>query len=661
MADESEQRLKIRRLLNDASDSKEISLLIQKIVGEEMDSSKPVDRDRIGSLILQNSTFRQYIENMGLVEEAHAAQDIPPPSVIAPPLPPGVPGLRVRITRMIVKTAGSLDKGTALELHLQFGSDRAEVAPLSLSRDIALRNTFFFPLGAAGEELAATPFFDTPFTLHVVLVASHPNGNRATLGVRAVKWRQVLHTPSCEIALDLCSTYSPTTVVATVFMELSGVHTPELSRSHFDVLNQNSNALVETSYKNFIEATERWWAAFRAAWTARHTASTALDLRRVPLSEPGEFGHTVPVLAIVQPIPHHLQYPAVTDPEAAHRFVSLLPYTTTSIPGGGRHRVWHNLHTIVARGAGDVEDHAALLCSLLLGQGLDAFIAIGSSYPEKADTSAWVVTFTRDDPGAPTFWHPCFCQRLSWAEIAANPSVLPLSTIDCMFNHESVFVNFSLQAMIHPGIDFNIRDPGQTQWREISLDTLAPFAPGPLALFRDRPPRILPMQLHHAVPLVPGPLSVRPWAGFKGVHETMRDLEVQLMDRIRERRLGAGQELTVESAALKAVLGAMPGRMEAEKVHNMTCQLPEITDLTQDQLRRVSRPGQRLIAVPLVCSHIAGGRVFSQFLQSAQGMDVVDCKAHDPQFAVAAGVFPYAERAVATWVVIGVVFTPFTS
>lgn len=101
-----------------------------------------------------------------------------------------------------------------------------------------------------------------------------------------------------------------------------------------------------------------------------------------------------------------------TAREAA-RFVSLFPVEQSQTVGGdaagaGRLEQWCHLHTILARassallalartlrstlrlvsinrhfppprqGAGDVEDHAVLLCSLLLGFGMDAFVCVGT-------------------------------------------------------------------------------------------------------------------------------------------------------------------------------------------------------------------------------------------------------------------------------------------
>lgn len=49
---------------------------------------------------------------------------------------------------------------------------------------------------------------------------------------------------------------------------------------------------------------------------------------------------------------------------------------------------------------GDCEDHANLLCSLLLGYGLEAFVCVGTK--AKGVPHAWVMTCGTD--GTVTFW-----------------------------------------------------------------------------------------------------------------------------------------------------------------------------------------------------------------------------------------------------------------
>ena len=55
------------------------------------------------------------------------------------------------------------------------------------------------------------------------------------------------------------------------------------------------------------------------------------------------------------------------------------------------------LYTVCSQ---DCEDHAVLLCSLLLGFGLDAYVCVGTKVRDAVHT--WVCTIASD--GRVTFW-----------------------------------------------------------------------------------------------------------------------------------------------------------------------------------------------------------------------------------------------------------------
>jgi hypothetical protein len=57
----------------------------------------------------------------------------------------------------------------------------------------------------------------------------------------------------------------------------------------------------------------------------------------------------------------------------------------------------------------DCEDHATLLCSLLLGFGLDAYVCFGTK--AKGSVHAWVMTISTD--GLVTFWESLNGHRYS--------------------------------------------------------------------------------------------------------------------------------------------------------------------------------------------------------------------------------------------------------
>lgn len=83
-----------------------------------------------------------------------------------------------------------------------------------------------------------------------------------------------------------------------------------------------------------------------------------------------------PVTSYISPL---YKIKGIDSPYHAARFVSLIPLRRQEKPGGEKLELWQRFHTFLSGGYGDYEDHANLLCSLLLGFGLDAYVIIGAS------------------------------------------------------------------------------------------------------------------------------------------------------------------------------------------------------------------------------------------------------------------------------------------
>ena len=105
--------------------------------------------------------------------------------------------------------------------------------------------------------------------------------------------------------------------------------------------------------------------------------------------------------------------------------------------------------------AGDIEDHATLLCSLLLGLGLDAFVAIGTRIDSAGIESdhAWVVAREQTTPAATStaeyqavFWEPLSGLRGTPSEVA--PSGHRYARIHCLFNDVRYFANHRLDDRV---------------------------------------------------------------------------------------------------------------------------------------------------------------------------------------------------------------------
>lgn len=135
-----------------------------------------------------------------------------------------------------------------------------------------------------------------------------------------------------------------------------------------------------------------------------------------------------------------MQYQAsrlLESPFHAFRLASLIPFERIETLGGKRVEVWHTMHAFLARGCGDVEDHATLLCSFLLGFGLDAYVAVGTASDEE---HVWVLS-RMQRLGSPlkttVFWECMTGQRIE----SDDPRAKFYKTISCVFSHSRFYAN----------------------------------------------------------------------------------------------------------------------------------------------------------------------------------------------------------------------------
>jgi centrosomal protein CEP76 len=75
----------------------------------------------------------------------------------------------------------------------------------------------------------------------------------------------------------------------------------------------------------------------------------------------------------------------IETPQQAARFVSVMKVKRCVEPFSVENNqtvkpdIWSSFHSFVSRKEGEVIDHALLLCSMLLGFGVDAYIACGTN------------------------------------------------------------------------------------------------------------------------------------------------------------------------------------------------------------------------------------------------------------------------------------------
>lgn len=154
---------------------------------------------------------------------------------------------------------------------------------------------------------------------------------------------------------------------------------------------------------NFLTAAKAWWAEYVRK-------SPDFRTRPVKVLARGEDGSQYPVTAFVRPLQLGRALPTARH---AARYVSLLqrrdldqsldhPGATTSAAAAAAAECWCSLHTVLTCRGGSTEDLAVLLCSLLLGFGQDAYVAVGRL--RNGCGHVWVIT--RAAYAETTHWEP---------------------------------------------------------------------------------------------------------------------------------------------------------------------------------------------------------------------------------------------------------------
>lgn len=145
-----------------------------------------------------------------------------------------------------------------------------------------------------------------------------------------------------------------------------------------------------------------------------------------------------PICSLISPM---YSVGILESPLHAAKFVSLIPFHDFQGPAQQRLEVWQSMQSFLARGSGGMEDHAVLLCNILLGFGLDAYLCIGT---DGEGCRVWVMHVDEEtqQPKFGTygdaqtqvyFWETQTGQRLS----VDDPRVHRLfRTISCVFNNK---------------------------------------------------------------------------------------------------------------------------------------------------------------------------------------------------------------------------------
>ncbi|XP_051721491.1 centrosomal protein of 76 kDa isoform X2 [Ctenopharyngodon idella] len=506
-------------------------------------------------------------------------------------------------------------------LHLHFRNQRFRSKPVPCACEPDLQEGFLLEVhrdgpGDASKMADATTMLSICDPVHMVLIKTDTSGDTALVSSYFLDWRTVLSAPNGKnsVSVELLGVGTECKVPAGVLNLKLELYPPLTETLSPDVIKtQRSLERQKTAEKErlFLVYAKQWWQEF-------------LEIRPSHQSKLDENGVNRPVCSYVRVLRAGR---LLESPRQAARFVSLLAQERAPVVGGGvRQEQWCSMMAFLCRNKGDCEDHATLLCSLLLGFGLDAYVCVGTKAKNIPHT--WVMTCGTD--GSITFWESFTAHRYLHRPIdpEAPPMVPqpkpthPYRTLGCVFNHKTFLANCQPSDAVELCV-FDFTDG--SRWKAMSEEAVRSVcAPGSTSSLPPTPPLCSPS-------LVP--------------NEASNQLELEMRYLLAEHRKDLGLA-TVWDDHLSYLLSAALSAYELERCTGVSCGNEEF----QDAVRRAVPDGHTFKGFPIHFLHRNARRAFATCLRSPFCEEIVCCRGDHVRLAVRVRVFAYPESACAVWI-----------
>ncbi|XP_064164700.1 centrosomal protein of 76 kDa [Anguilla rostrata] len=512
-------------------------------------------------------------------------------------------------------------------LYLNFRNQRFRSKPVPCACEPDLQEGFLLEvhkdsLGDGSRMADATTMLSISDPVHMVLIKTDPSSETTLVSSYFLDWRSVLSAPNgkTSMAVELLGVGSECKVPVGVLNVKLELYPPLTQTLTPDVIaTQQSLERKRTAEKErlFLVYAKQWWREFLEIRPSHQT-------KLVKIFAQDENGVNRPVCSYVRV----LRAGRLLDgPRQAARFVSLLGMERAPVVGGGaKQEQWCTLLAFLCRSKGDCEDHATLLCSLLLGFGLDAYVCVGTK--AKATPHAWVMTLGTD--GSVTFWESLTAHRYLHRPIDPDAPPLapqpkpshPYRTVGCVFNHEAFLANCQPSDAVELCV-FDLRDGAR--WKAMSQEAVRSVcAPGSTTSLPPLPP-LCASQLD--------PVAAS------------NQLELELRHLLTEHRKDLGVA-TAWDDHLSYLLSAALAAYELERCTGVSCGNEEF----QDAVRRAVPDGHTFKGFPIHFTHRNARRAFATSLRSPFCDEIVCCRGDHVRLAVRVRVFEYPESACAVWI-----------
>ncbi|XP_065828302.1 centrosomal protein of 76 kDa-like isoform X2 [Oscarella lobularis] len=527
-------------------------------------------------------------------------------------------GLSVRVLRgkAFVDQLAAEDNSlcSTFTLYLYFRGQRFKSKPVPCSCDPPFDETFLFDFPPSVTLLRDLLGVSEP--LHVVVIKTDALGQRELIGSHHVEWRRALASSTNQFAMatEIHGVGAQAGIACGILEILFKIVPCMGARLKDDVVTAQVSLEQGRSAEQqrlFFAYAKQWWREYLQCRPAHAS-------RLVKVFAQDETGRSRLVCSFLTPL---VGGRLIESPRAAARFVSLIEYERTPTVGGdSKPELWASMGAFLSKGAGNCEDHAVLLCSLLLGFGLDAYVCIGTK--SKGTAHAWVATIGHS--GIVTFWesltgHRYTHQRPELGEPTIRSNDIPYRTVGCVFSHEAFYANCQpTDALV--SCNFDLTDAAC--WKEMNPGAIESAC---AALRQPSFPTLSRSTLDPAV------------ASHK--------LEQELKTLAAEHRSVLG--LTSHwNDQLSYYLAPALSSYELEQSTGVSVGNDEF----QQAVRRAVPSGHTFKAFPIQFIHANSRRIFATAMQSTTCKEIVECNGDQVDLAIRASVVVYPEAIQAVWI-----------
>ncbi|CAG7787087.1 unnamed protein product [Allacma fusca] len=543
-----------------------------------------------------------------------------------------------------------LNESSNFILHVSYKTQRFYSKPTPARCDPKFQEGFMIDIGyfEAGSVLQLLAKYEP---IHIILLQETATGERKLLSSCLVDWRSQLMSdkPSQKIPVTLMG-IGPEFQVPVGILNSRMAIVPSLeeilSASTYAAQINAERSIQDEKERLFLIYVKQWWREFieiRPQNSKRNVKIFSYDENTTPR----------PIQTFVKPI---VADRLLLTPCHAAWFVSLitlldnnsngnycLNFPSSTSPNQGSPQVlcshWQSLITTLAAKSGRVEDHATLLCSLLLGFGLDAYVAIGN----KNSGASWVWVITFEEENQVTFWESTNGKRFSHTSIPSAEILVDklarlknkttteehgLNTISCLFNNCLLYANIQNTTFLDV-VDWNLGNP--SKWKKIPESTLKSSSK-----FNELAPNLMPPAKN--------PILVS------------ADLEIQLKTVISEYRLTYNLHTTWDTA-LSRVLGQELARYELE-ASTGSHGLP---GYFQAAVLKIIPGGYELKGYPWHGNVENNSQIFQSLKRNPKCQEIMLCRGNDVRFALRVQVFAYPEDVICVRLMIACRFVPTAS